>query len=293
MVPKLRRFRVTSFRSVDDSGWVEVDNVAALIGTNESGKTNILLPLWKLNPAKEGAIHPTSDYPRKHYNTFRHQTPKPVFIEAIFDVGSELAQQLADGTGMPAEQMREVSVSRRFDGEPVVDFPSAAPARSIDHERALNVLSVAEMELTVMTALKTEEDLKNLAITAIASAKTKLSGFTEIGAMQIDELLSGLAAVKTENAPKTSTLVPRYLRLSEELRSMKEEISREHPREVDAAVNKVLENLPKFVYYSNYGNLDSEIYLPHVIQNKNREKETINSAQRLVDELKTRASLPQ
>ncbi len=35
-------------------------------------------------------------------------------------------------------------------------------------------------------------------------------------------------------------------------------------------MNKVLENLPKFVYYSNYGNLDSEIYLPHVIQNMAR-----------------------
>ncbi len=49
---------------------------------------------------------------------------------------------------------------------------------------------------------------------AIASAKTKLTGFAEIGAMQIDELLSGLGAVKTDNTPKTSTLVPRYLRLS-------------------------------------------------------------------------------
>ncbi len=29
--------------------------------------------------------------------------------------------------------------------------------------------------------------------------------------------------------------------------------------------------LPKFVYYSNYGNLDSEIYLPHVIDNLKRE----------------------
>jgi hypothetical protein len=28
-----------------------------------------LLPLWKFNPAKEGAIVPTADYPRKHYAT--------------------------------------------------------------------------------------------------------------------------------------------------------------------------------------------------------------------------------
>ena len=270
MVPKLRKFRVTNFRSVDDSGWVEVDNVAALIGTNESGKTNILLPLWKLNPAKEGAIHPTSDYPRKYYNTFRHQKPKPVFIEAIFDVGTELAQRLSDLTGVPAEQVQEVSASRRFDGDIIIDFPNAAPPRSLANDRVSGLLNAAEMELTVMQPLKTEEDLKNLALAAIASAKNKAAGFAEIGALQVDDLVSGLSAVKLDNAPKTSTIVPRYQRLSDELRGMKDEISRDHPRDVDAAVDLILGKLPKFVYYSNYGNLDSEIYLPHVMENLNR-----------------------
>lgn len=267
---KLVRFRVTNFRSVDDSGWVEADNVTALIGTNESGKTNILLPLWKLNPAKEGAIHPTSDYPRKQYTTFRHQVQKPVFIEAIFDVGEELAQRLADKTGMPVEQMREVSVSRRFEGEPIVDFPNAVPPRTLDKERALNLLTQADKDLTVMTPLKTEEDLENLVLTAITSARTKLSDVENIGAVQLDDALFALSGVKTDSAPKTSTIVPRYLRLPEDLRALKADISYDHPRDVEAAVNLVLENLPKFVYYSTYGNLDSEIYLPHVIQNTAR-----------------------
>lgn len=118
-----------------------------------------------------------------------------------------------------------------------------------------------------MTAMKSEEALKELAITAIASAKNKVSKFEEIGSPQIDELLSGLGAVKTDAAPKTSSIVPRYQRLSDELRVLNEEITREHPNDIDAAVNLVLEKLPKFVYYSNYGNLDSEIYLPHVIDN--------------------------
>ena len=29
--------------------------------------------------------------------------------------------------------------------------------------------------------------------------------------------------------------------------------------------------IPPFVYYSNYGNLDSEIYLPHVVENLARQ----------------------
>jgi len=42
---RLLSFRVTDFRSVEDSGWIEADSVTALIGTNESGKTNLLVPL--------------------------------------------------------------------------------------------------------------------------------------------------------------------------------------------------------------------------------------------------------
>ena len=45
---KLQRFKVANFRSVIDSGWITVDDVTTLVGINESGKSNILLALWKL-----------------------------------------------------------------------------------------------------------------------------------------------------------------------------------------------------------------------------------------------------
>ena len=36
------------------------------------------------------------------------------------------------------------------------------------------------------------------------------------------------------------------------------------------AKTQIRNNIPTFVYYSDYGNLDSEIYLPHVIDNFER-----------------------
>ena len=83
-------------------------------------------------------------------------------------------------------------------------------------------------------------------------------------------MLATLDGVRTEAAPKTSAAVPRYKQASEDIRAVHAEISRAHPRDVDAAVDLVLESLPKFVYYSTYGNLDSEIYLPHVLANMAR-----------------------
>ncbi len=38
---ELKKFRVTDFRSVVDSGWIDASDVTALIGENEAGKTNL------------------------------------------------------------------------------------------------------------------------------------------------------------------------------------------------------------------------------------------------------------
>jgi hypothetical protein len=267
---KLLRFRVQNFRSVEDSDWIEVDDVTALIGTNESGKTNILLPLWKLNPAKEGEIDHTSDYPRKFYNTFRTMKLQPVFITGIFNVGDDLAHQLADLTGMPVEQMYEVSIARRYDGLYVIDFPNASPPRTVEKDKVVNILAQAEMEVATLSALKSEEELKNQFLAAIATAKTDVSAHEQIGVKQLDALLATLETVKVEEGKKTSTLVPRFQRLAEDVRGLQAEISHVHPRDVKEAKTLALENMPKFVYYSNYGNLDSEIYLPYVIKDMAR-----------------------
>lgn len=47
---KLKNFRVKNFRSVNDSGHIEVGERTALVGRNESGKTNLLVALASLNP---------------------------------------------------------------------------------------------------------------------------------------------------------------------------------------------------------------------------------------------------
>ena len=267
---KLLRVRVTNFRSIVDSGVIETDDVTALIGTNESGKTNVLLPLWKLNPAKDGEIDPTSDYPRKHYNEFRNLESKPVFIAAEFDVGEEIAQQLAEMTGSPAAQVREASVSRKYDGKYVVNFPKAAPLRAIEKARVESLLDIAAQELSALTPMKTEEELKSKILNAIPSAKSAITQ-QKVDAQQLKAVGEALATVSLEGALKTSAIVPRFQRLSEDISAFVQEVSHNHPREVKEARQLVLEKMPTFVYYSNYGNLDSEIYLPYVIKDLKRE----------------------
>lgn len=269
---KLLGFKVTNFRSVDDSGWIEIGNVSSLIGTNESGKTNLLLPLWKLKPAKNGEINPTADYPRKQYNEIRLMKSKPVFIEARFEIPDRLATAIAQLTGSNAEEVNITVVTRDFDSNYAVSFPNARPQRHLPKSEVVTTLSNAHAKVSQLTpAGKTEEGLKDSIIITLEKAKLR----AENAADQIDqEILTDLLAifkeVNTENPLKRSTIVPCFGQVVDEVEEMLANVTKLHPQSCSEAKKLIINNLPVFVYYSNYGNLDSEIYLPHVIDNIQR-----------------------
>src|SRR5690349_429086 len=149
---KLTGFRVTNFRSIEDSGWISTDDVTALIGTNESGKTNILMPLWKLKPAKNGEINSLQDFPRKRYNEIRSMEKKPVFIEAHFEMDETEAQQIASLTGASIDEVKKVVVKRTLDGAYSVNFPDANPLRSVEKAQVMTIVSSALTDLNSMSA---------------------------------------------------------------------------------------------------------------------------------------------
>jgi ABC-type cobalamin/Fe3+-siderophores transport system ATPase subunit len=222
---RLLRFRVTKFRSVDDSGWIEVDDVTALIGTNESGKTNLLLPLWKLNPANEGEINLTTDYPRKLFNTLRGKDPQPVFIEAVLEPTEDLLDELVALSGSPAEMFDEITVSRRFDGMQIVGFPSAHTVRSVATKRVLAILDPAHAEIRGAAPLKSEQELKTSLIEALAAAQATVKSAT-VDRDALQEMRRALAAVVPAEPAKTSVIVPRYAQALELLDELTAEVSK-------------------------------------------------------------------
>ena len=268
---KVLSFRVTNFRSVDDSGWIEVNNVTALIGTNESGKTNLLVPLWKLNPAKDGEINPTADFPRKRYNEIRAMENKPVFIEARFKLPNSLVTEIVDMTGATAEDVHITLVQRDLGGGYRIGFPDASPKRHVLKSQVIDLLSKAQFEIGNLTAGKTEERLKSEILSALDKALTETSIASDnIDGVTLKNVNDALDAVDTESVPKRSTVAPRFGQVLDAIAEMIVNITKPVPEAHEDVKELVRKNLPVFVYYSNYGNLDSEIYLPHVIQNMKR-----------------------
>ena len=266
---QLLRYRVTNFRSVSDSDWVEVDNVTALIGVNESGKSNLLVPLWKLKPAREGDIRPTSDFPKTMFAEIRERPEAYSFITAHFSTGT-FGPKLASIAEIPAKNAEIVSVERFFDGHYVIRFPNHEHVTSIEASQVVALIKTALDEIGSITSLTKEEAQKAELVSGLQAI---ILDFPEklMNAGELTDVAVELRALAPENPAKTSSIFPRLEALASQVDDLSTQVSVPNPGDLEAIHRAVVKRIPRFVYYSNYGNLDSEIYLPHVVDNLKRE----------------------
>jgi len=71
---KLKQYRVREFRSIWDSGPIEVDNqTTCFVGKNEAGKTTVLTALYRTNPIRkaDAVFDETYDYPKRDVEDYR------------------------------------------------------------------------------------------------------------------------------------------------------------------------------------------------------------------------------
>jgi len=279
---KLLRYRVTGFRSVVDSDWIETDDVTALIGVNESGKTNLIVPLWKLNPAgPDGKIDAIADYPRSRYGEIRALADevKPAFIAAEFELDKPIIDQLVALTSSSADNFSHAVVQRRFDGKYVVSFPKAKGAEPIGSADLATILGTSIKALEAIPDDGTPVQAVRAAIIAAATQMhTKATAETRVvPAPEVKESKAVLEKLLDASVPKVSAIATQHAALMQAFDGLISRAARQNPNQIQEARTLIVKNLPKFIYYSNYGNLDSEIYLPHVIENVGR----VASGQRL------------
>lgn len=266
----LLQFRVLDFRSVKDSGWIKAEEVTALIGVNESGKTNLLLPLWKFNPADGGEIIPTADYPKKKFGEIRDNPSNYRFVEVDLALG-DLADQIAKLTGIDPTQLDVVRMYRLYDGKYGWSFPHYRQINAVTGERAKELLEKARTDISGLSPLKAETELQAELLQAIDSAIEMLGNSETLGASQLAGFISVISKAIPSEPMKTSVISPRMQQLADDLKALRAETMRPGPTEAEGVWSLVYNAIPKFIYYSNYGNLDSEIYLPHVVENLERD----------------------
>ena len=198
---KLLRYKVNKFRSAKGTDWIELDQCTCFVGENESGKTNLLLPLWKFNPADEATkIDLLLDYPRDEYSELDDESKElesESFIETLFE---------------------------------------------------LSISEIEECEKVYIESQQSEQDDEE-----------------ETSEQEKDSGKFGLTKYLLIKKDYEGTF---YVYLSNEKGEREsEDIENDIGKE---PFEKIRSFIPRFVYYSEYGNLDSDLYLPHVKDNLNR-----------------------
>ena len=114
----LTAFRVENYRSVLDSGWIDVQDVTLIVGKNESGKTSLLKALWKFNPFKDEPYDLSREWPRGRRREMSVDNPA---VTVRFEFSPEEQQKL--GTiGPSAQDITGVEVQRNYSGMYIYNF---------------------------------------------------------------------------------------------------------------------------------------------------------------------------
>ncbi len=268
---KLIRFRVTNFRSIKDSTWIDCSDVTNIIGINEAGKSNALLALWKFNPTDKAEINLLEDLPRNEYSSLKNSCQELPFIEVIFRLedDDELLKKLIKITGRRKEELSEIHIKRFYSGEYSYEFPheetiTELPSKEFTTfiEEKINAISKISIES------KVEKHYKATVESILNGYIDELQQIVMIYKNLLQEFISNTENTGAKPSAK-SEIQPIVNDVLKYFREQMELLSRPQIR-CDEVWQQVFSLMPNFVYYSNYGNLDTEIYLPHVIDNLER-----------------------
>lgn len=201
----LLKYKVNKFRSVKGTEWIDVDQWTCLVGLNESGKTNLLLPLWKFNPADNATqIDLLLDYPRDEYseieanNGSRKNEP---FVETLFELSQEDLETIK-------EKYNAYINPPKPDGETAEDGEGEGEGEGED--------AITDKSLNFTNHLLIKKDYNECFYIYVSNEQCEV--------------------------------------LSDEI---KDDVGK-------VLFKEICDVIPRFVYYSEYGNLDSDLYLPRV-----------------------------
>ncbi len=268
---KAIKFRVQNFRNIDDSDWIPLEKVTAFVGRNESGKTTLLKALHKFNPAIAEPFNPQREFPRDRYTRdFKDGADWPV-CSVAFKIEDTLEQEIQKILG-DALLPQNVICTKFYDQSLQTEFEPAVKNNAIDPTplgKALKTFASAARHLKPPTP-EQEEQTKKLRTdlaTWASDCQEKLKTQTDLRSKVGITFLSNLRKESDQYAnPETADIV-------EDLQSVVDPVleAAKKPHVDELLADLIKDNLPVFIYFDNYGVLDSAICLPNFLNDLQRD----------------------
>ncbi|PZU43612.1 MAG: hypothetical protein DI568_17095 [Sphingomonas sp.] len=264
---ELKSFRVRNFRSINDSGEIDVSRITALLGRNESGKSNILRALHSLNPASGFTkLQPIKDFPR-HCKLSECTDYTPV-VDSTWELTAYERGCLAE-IWPSAKGVSEVTVSRSYGktrtvgiavSEAAFDLAAVkADARKID-------AAVKAEAAKLMDDKKTTLDRASNTFFAAISVGTTAAKWAETATPALAALRQALAAASVELSDAQDQRVIALEEKAEDVLQNEEA----HKK----ARNWIIERLPVFMYLEDYPEIDGHQDIVQFLARKSQGQQT-------------------
>jgi energy-coupling factor transporter ATP-binding protein EcfA2 len=247
---ELIQFRITNFRSINDSGDVTVSKFTSLVGRNESGKSNLLLGLATLNPSGgRKPLNKIKDFPRgRRLEECKDDTPVVASRWKLSVVETEaIGKTLGDYSGA----ITEMEIGREY-GEinPRVDLLITRP--TVTKTEVESLLRRLGPVLTARIAALDEPHKANsdTAWKRLEATVRKLSDQKAWAA----ETTPAVAALRARFGEGAITLAEDQDKFLAELES-KAKLVAGYDGAHKAACAQIITWLPKFIYISEFPEL--------------------------------------
>src|SRR6266478_2820607 len=257
---RLKAFRVKNYKTVLDSGRVEIGtNVACLLGKNEAGKSAVMQAFWKFNNVSGAKFDRLLDLPAEFFARLRSKDPEVVVLEFSLE-DHDKTDFLREFPALSAAP-EAVTIHSTYDNKRTVDVALAyTPAR---------YGPVAARVKATITALKTLEGTAQPVppeLAPVSAARQALEQLeaagdpdkpaTEIPTATIQSAINMLKAVPKEKlgdlGTGTTTALVTFA-------------SHSQP-DLKTKVQEWLNGrLPIFIYFEDYGRLKTRIHLPDFV----------------------------
>jgi len=277
---RLVSFNVKNFRSINDSGPIDVSQITAILGRNESGKSNLLRALYSLNPA-EGfqALNKVKDFPR--HRRLEECTDDTEVLSSRWSLDEEERAELVEILPR-AKDVQHVVVSRRYHGKNrYVAFEGLAAQAFDEADVKAKVRKVVPaVQAAADKAAEGHRPALQAAAEAFDTAMALLPDRTQwaTNATQaLKTLRKALATADVELTDKQDQLVSELEELSETIAGDKDA--------QQAARTWVTKNLPEFIYVDEYPDLHGHQNIAEYLQRKSQGAQHLTTADRQFEKL--------
>lgn len=260
---RLESFRVRNYRSINDSGEIAVSRITALLGRNESGKSNLLRALHSLNPIEGfSALKPIKDFPR--HRRLEECTDDTPVLSTTWVLSDDDKKALLEVLPR-ATEVKRVTIGRSYQGKTrTVSFPDL---KAIAFDEADVKNRVKKVAAAVRAAAQKQKIPATL--DSAADAFETAASATQSRDTWAPQAVAAAKALRTVLAGADADLTDKQEENLSELEDLADSIVGDK-NALQHARNWAVGAIPKFIYVDDYPELDGHQDIAAYIQRKSQ-----------------------